>query len=54
MFAEVIDVAAHLEKSAPVNGLVVSAAFAVQMPTEPFGPTDLVVDGQKLLLDAPK
>jgi len=54
MFAEVIDVAAHLEKSAPVNGLVVSAAFAVQMPTEPFGPTDLVVDGQKLLLDGPK
>jgi class 3 adenylate cyclase len=49
-FSAVIDIAAHVQASAPVGGIAVTAAVAEQLAGEPFAQLAEPVDGQTVLL----
>lgn len=50
VFTEVIDIAAHIEATAPVGGIAVSQRVADQLPDEVFLPLATEVDGYVVLL----
>jgi class 3 adenylate cyclase len=49
-FAEVIDIAAHVQGVAPIAGIVVTSEVAAQLPEETFVPLANPVDGHPVLL----
>jgi class 3 adenylate cyclase len=50
MFTNVIDVAAHIEKSAPAGGIVVTREFAAKLADGEFAKLADAVDGHEVLL----
>lgn len=49
-FTEVIDIAAHIEGAAPIGGIAVSEAVALEMAGTRFEPTGQVIDNQRVFL----
>lgn len=50
VFTQVIDIAAHIEKSAPAGGIVATEAVVDQLPSEQFAQLAGEIDGQKVFI----
>lgn len=50
IFTQVIDIAAHIEKSAPAGGIVATETVVTQLPTEQFAQLAGEVDGHKVFV----